>query len=79
MASLSYTKHALTENRRGLIVDVRTTTATGTAEREAALLMVRRSVKPASRARKPTVVTKTQHSTVPEHIETTGSVCVVTR
>ena len=55
MAFLSYTTHALAENRHGLIVDVHTTPATGTAEREAALVMVKRSVKPASGCRKPTV------------------------
>lgn len=55
MAFLSYTTHALAENRHGLIVDVHTTPATGTAEREAALVMVKRSVKPASWGRKPTV------------------------
>lgn len=55
MAFLSYTTHALAENRHGLIVDVHTTPATGTAEREAALVMVKRSVKPASGGRKPTV------------------------
>ncbi|CAM5440484.1 IS5 family transposase ISPst12 [Thauera mechernichensis] len=55
MAFLSYTTHALAENRHGLIVDVHTTAATGTAEREAALVMVKRSVKPASGSRKPIV------------------------
>ena len=55
MAFLSYTTHALAENRHGLIVDVHTTPATGTAEREAALVMVKRSVKPASGRHKPTV------------------------
>ena len=55
MAFLSYTTHALAENRHGLIVDGHTTPAIGTAEREAALVMVKRSVKPASGTRKPTV------------------------
>ena len=55
MAFLSYTTHALAENRHGLIVDVHTTPATGTAEREAALVMVKRSVKPASGTHKPTL------------------------
>lgn len=42
---LSYLGHALMENRNGLAVDVETTLATGTAEREAAKAMVERSVK----------------------------------
>jgi len=37
---LAYLGHLLIENRHGLIVDAMTTTADGTAEREAALLMV---------------------------------------
>lgn len=55
VAFLSYTTHALAENRNGLIVDVHTTLATGTAEREAALVMLKRSVRPANRNRKPTL------------------------
>lgn len=39
-AKLSYLGHVLTENRNGLVVDVRLTQATGTAEREAALAML---------------------------------------
>jgi IS5 family transposase len=39
-ARLGYLGHAVTENRHGLVVDVRLTQATGTAEREAALEMV---------------------------------------
>jgi transposase len=39
-AKLSYLGHVLTENRNGLVVDVRVTQATGTAEREAALAML---------------------------------------
>jgi len=39
-AKLCYFGHLLTENRNGLIVDVRTTLASGTAEREAALEML---------------------------------------
>lgn len=42
---LSYLGHALMENRNGLAVDVETTLATGTAERDAAKTMVARSVK----------------------------------
>lgn len=42
---LSYLGHALMENRNGLVVDMETTQATGTAEREAAKVMVERSVK----------------------------------
>lgn len=38
-AKLSYMGHVLMENRNGLAVDAMTTQATGTAEREAALLM----------------------------------------
>jgi IS5 family transposase len=41
-AVLGYLGHALMENRNGLIVDVHTTHATGTAEREAALTMLAR-------------------------------------
>jgi transposase len=39
-ARLAYMGHALMENRNGLVVDVRLTLATGTAEREAAIAMV---------------------------------------
>jgi IS5 family transposase len=41
---LGYLGHALMENRNGLVVDVETTHATGTAEREAAKVMVARTV-----------------------------------
>jgi transposase len=44
-ARLGYLGHVLTENRNGLVVDVRTTQASGTAERDAALAML--SGKPA--------------------------------
>lgn len=44
---LAYLGHVLTENRNGLVVDVRLTLASGTAEREAALAMM--ANKPASR------------------------------
>ncbi len=40
-AKLVFMGHALTENRNGLVVDTRLTLATGHAEREAALEMVR--------------------------------------
>ena len=39
-AKLSYLGHVLAENRNGLVVETRVTTATGTAEREAALEMI---------------------------------------
>jgi len=39
-AKLSYMGHALMENRNGLIIDVIATQATGTAERDAAAIMV---------------------------------------
>ena len=39
-AKLAYLGHVLTENRNGLVVDVRLTQATGTAERDAALDML---------------------------------------
>ena len=39
-ARLGYLGHVLTENRNGLVVDVRCTQASGTAEREAALAML---------------------------------------
>ena len=45
-ARLGYLGHALMENRTGLVVDVETTRASGTAEREAAAVMVERSVAP---------------------------------
>ncbi len=41
-AKLSFMGHVLMENRHGLVVDVVLTQATGTAEREAALLMLER-------------------------------------
>jgi transposase len=44
-AKLRYMAHALTENRNGLVVDVETSQATGTAEWDAAERMVARSVK----------------------------------
>jgi transposase len=45
-ARLAFMSHLTTENRNGLVVDTRTTQATGTAEREAAIDML--SHKPAS-------------------------------
>jgi len=45
---LCYMGHALMENRNGLVVDVETTQATGTAERQAATRMVERSLAPGS-------------------------------
>jgi transposase len=39
-ARLGYLGHVVTENRNGLVVDVRLTQATGTAEREAAIQML---------------------------------------
>lgn len=44
-ARLCYIGHALMENRNGLAVDVETTLATGKAEREAAVVMVKRTLK----------------------------------
>jgi hypothetical protein len=41
---LCYMEHALMENRNGLVVDVQTQHASGTAEREAALAMARRMI-----------------------------------
>lgn len=43
-ARLCYLGHALMENRNGLIVDATATLATGTAEREAAVLMADRTI-----------------------------------
>jgi transposase len=40
----SYIGHVVTDNRHGLVVNVRATQASGTAEREAALAMLRESV-----------------------------------
>jgi transposase len=42
-SKLAYLGHALMENRNGLIVDATVTHATGTAEREAALVMIERT------------------------------------
>ena len=39
-AKLGYLGHVLTENRNGLVVDVRLTQASGTAERDAAAAMI---------------------------------------
>ena len=44
-AVLGYLAHGLMENRSGLIVDVETTPATGTAERDAAITMLTRTVR----------------------------------
>ena len=44
-AILGYLAHGLMENRSGLIVDVETTPATGTAERDAAITMLSRTVR----------------------------------
>lgn len=55
VAYLSYTTHALGENRNGLVVDVHTTQATGMAEREAALAMLKRSVDRGRKGYAPTV------------------------
>src|SRR5579871_1027662 len=41
-AKLSYSGHVLMENRNGLVADVEVLQATGTAERDAALLMIER-------------------------------------
>jgi len=46
-AKLGYLGHVITENRNGLVVDVRLTQATGTAERDAAVEML--AYKPESR------------------------------
>jgi transposase len=46
-AKLAYLGHAVTDNRNGLVVDVRLTQATGTAERDAAVSMMEQ--KPASK------------------------------
>ena len=46
-AKLSYLGHLVTENRNGLVVDTRLTLATGTAERDAATVMMEQ--KPAGR------------------------------
>ena len=49
-AKLAYLGHVLTENRQGLVVQARVTTATGTAEREAALEMIEAQTGGARRA-----------------------------
>jgi len=54
---LCFMGHALMENRNGLIVDCELTKATGTAEREAALTMIKRSRKAANRTVRRTRVT----------------------
>ena len=43
-SKMSYLSHALMENRNGLVVDAENTLATGTAEREAALTMAKRTM-----------------------------------
>lgn len=43
-SQLAFLGHALMENRNGLVVDVEVTQATGTAEREAAETMVKRTI-----------------------------------
>ena len=43
-SALCYMGHILMENRTGLVVDTETTVASGTAEREAAKLMAKRSI-----------------------------------
>jgi transposase len=45
-AKLSYSEHALMENRNGLLVDLRLESATGTAEWDAALSMAREHLRP---------------------------------
>jgi len=47
-AKLRHLNHILMENRNGLVIDVETTQATGTAEREAAETMAKRTLKPGS-------------------------------
>lgn len=47
-AKLRHLNHILMENRNGLVVDVETTQATGSAEREAAETMAKRTLKPGS-------------------------------
>ena len=54
---LCFMGHALMENRNGLIVDCELTRASGTAEREAALAMIKRSRKTANRVVRKTRVT----------------------
>jgi transposase len=51
-AKLSYAGHALMENRNGLLVDLELTEANGYAEREAALLMLRRQRRRGRRGRR---------------------------
>lgn len=48
-AKLCFAGHALMENRNGLIVDILVTQATGTAERDAAVVMLDRRLTPAMR------------------------------
>ena len=52
---LCFMGHALMENRNGLIVDCELTRASGTAEREAALIMIKRSRQGARKTAKRTV------------------------
>lgn len=54
---LCFMGHALMENRNGLIVDCEVTKASGTAERETALTMIKRSRKGKARAVRKTRVT----------------------
>lgn len=63
-AKLCFMGHVITENRHGLVVATATTLATGTAEREASLKMMRR----VKRARRPTLGGDKGYDTQ-EHVE----------
>ena len=69
MAFLSYTTHALAENRHGLIVDVQTTPATVAADRDYDTAEFVGALTAPGIA--PHVAAKTQGSAVPKHIKTT--------
>jgi transposase len=85
---LCFMGHALMENRNGLIVDCELTKASGTAERQAALTMIKRSRKTKSRTVRRTRVTlggdkgfdaedfvlELKHQKVTPHIAINGTV-----
>ena len=54
-AKLSFAVNVLMENRNGLVVDVETTTATGTSEREAAIVMLDRQLEQAAESQRMTL------------------------
>ena len=67
-ARLCFMGHLLIENRHGLIIDVRTTHASGVAEREAAQAMIRAAAVGALVSRS----VRTKHMTLPSTLPRCG-------